>query len=255
MGKLDLFVIITFVFGLIIGSFLNVCIHRIPRGQSLVFTPSHCPACGYRLIPLDMIPVVSFLLLRGCCRNCGIKISWRYPLVELLTGFMFAICYTQIGLQISLFIALFFTAFMIVVAFIDLEHYIVPNKLVLLGLGAGAIFLLLIKDTSYTSPLWGLISGTGFLLLLALVSRGGLGGGDIKLAAVLGLFLGWPLAPLSVFLGCCLAGLTGIILICAKKKNSKDAIPFAPFLGVGGYITMLWGWDLIRWYLLFLKNG
>jgi leader peptidase (prepilin peptidase)/N-methyltransferase len=205
------------------------------------------------MTPLDLIPVVSFLLLRGRCRNCGAGISSRYMFVELLTGCLFTICYLKAGLQLYFVKHLFFTAFLVVVAFIDLEHYIVPNKLVLFGLGAGVVFYFISRDISYASALLGITAGSGFLLFLALVSRGGLGGGDIKLAAVTGLFLGWPLAPLSIFLGCCLAGLVGVFLILVKRKKRKDIMPLVPFLAVGSYVTMLWGWDLIRWYLRFLN--
>lgn len=253
MSSFDNFAVGTFILGLIIGSFLSVCIYRIPRGESVVFPPSHCPSCNYRLAPLDLIPLASFLLLRGRCRNCDVRISSRYMYVELLTGFLFTICYLKAGLQFGLVKYLIFTALLVVVAFIDLEHYIVPNKLVLFGLGAGAVFLFFSGDISYASALLGVAAGSGFLLLSALVSRGGLGGGDIKLAAVIGLFLGWPLAPLSIFLGCCLAGLVGLFLILTKKKKRKDIMPLVPFLAAGSCITMLWGWDLLGWYLKFLN--
>lgn len=254
MVPFDFRVFYVFLSGLLIGSFLNVCICRIPCGRSVLFPSSCCTSCSRRITPLDLIPVVSFVLLRGRCRNCGEKISRRYIYVELLTGLLFSVIYIYLGCESTFLKNIFLTSFMIIAAFIDLEHYIVPNKLILFGLGAGAVFLYIIKDPLYESAWWGAASGGGFLLLLMILSRGGLGSGDVKLAAVVGIFLGWPLALFTVFLSCCLAGLTGISLILMKKMRPKDIIPFVPFMAISSYIAMIWGRELISWYIVFLKR-
>ncbi|HOV79811.1 MAG TPA: prepilin peptidase [Bacillota bacterium] len=239
-----LYTLWVFVFGLVTGSFLNVCIYRIPRGVSLFLPASRCTACNSRLAPLDLIPAASYLILRGRCRNCGSFINIRYFIVEVLTGLLFAAGYARLGFQPVLIKTFFFISIMIVLSFIDLEHYMVPNGLVLTGLVAGAVFLLVCKDVDWKSAFLGAVSSTGFLFALTVISRGGVGGGDIKLAAVIGLFLGWPLGLLSVFIGCCLAGVAGIIMVLLKKMKLRDIMPFVPFLALGSGVTAVWGAEL-----------
>ncbi|MFZ5647962.1 MAG: prepilin peptidase [Bacillota bacterium] len=244
--------ILTAALGLAVGSFLNVCIYRIPAGKSIVTPPSHCPTCENRLRPPDLIPVISYLFLKGRCRYCKTPVSHRYPLVEALTAFLFLLVFLELGFETALFKHLFLTALMITIAFIDLDHYIIPNRLVLAGLIAGALFLPVTGDLSLLSALYGALSASGFLLILYIVSRGGMGMGDIKLAAVIGIFLGWPMALLAVFLACFLAGILGIVLIVTGIKKRKDPIPFGPFLAAGTFITSLWGPELASLYRDFL---
>lgn len=241
--------------GLAAGSFLNVCIYRIPRGESISFPPSHCPGCKKNIKPYDLIPVISYLILKGKCRHCGEKISNRYPVVELLTGVCFLVLFIKFGLSFTLAKYLFLSLILIAVTFIDLEHYIIPNELVIAGLIGGTVLHPLAGDLTLLSSLYGILSTTGFLLFIYIISpvifkQEGLGGGDIKLSLVMGLFLGWPLSLLAVFLACCLAGTVGIGLVAFKKKSGKDPIPFGPFLAMGTFIGFMWGKDLINWYLL-----
>lgn len=242
-------VLYAYLIGLLLGSFINVCIHRIPRGESIAFPPSRCPHCKARLRPTDLIPVVSFLLLKGRCRYCGGGINPRYPAVELLTALLFAIVYLKTGLSILLLKYLFFTVVLVIVTFIDLEYYIIPNKLVAFAFVAGILINIITRDLSLARMSVGIVSASSFFIILYAVSGGGMGGGDIKFAAVIGLFLGWPLALLASFLACFLAGIAGILLIVTKIKTRKDIIPFGPFLAAGTFITMLWGNQLIAWYL------
>ena len=224
-----------FSLGLIIGSFLNVCIYRLPRGESVVFTPSHCTNCGCRIGARDLVPLLSYLWLKGRCRSCGMLISPLYPFIELLTGLLFAAAYLHSGLTTLLLKQLFLIAILVVVSLIDLKYYIIPDRMIIFSLACGILLNLL-----------------AFLLAPALIYRGGMGGGDIKLAAVIGFFLGWPNGLLAVFLGCLLAALIGIVLVLTRLKGRKDAIPFGPYLAVGTMLAMFFGNKWLSWYLGFL---
>jgi leader peptidase (prepilin peptidase)/N-methyltransferase len=242
------FPLIIFGFGLIWGSFLNVCIYRVPRGESILFPHSYCPCCRKRLKILDLIPLLNYLWLRARCRYCGCSISPLQPIVELITGLLFAAAYLRFGISILLIKALFLISVSLVVSFIDLEHYIIPDKIIIFALSGGTAFVMFSYDPFPVSALVGFISGALFLLVLALISRGGMGGGDIKLAAVIGLCLGWPGGLFAVILGCLLAGLAGLALVLTKVKSRKDAIPFAPFLAAGTLLMVYSGSDILYWY-------
>lgn len=232
-----------------VGSFLNVCSYRLPRGMSVVFPPSHCPQCGQRLSPKELIPVLSYFWQRGRCRHCRGKISKRYPVSELVTAGLFTLLYFYFGLTPLLLKYLFLTSVLTVVAFTDLEAYLVPNGVLLVALLGGIVLNFWARDLTLFSALLGLALSFGFFAFLALVSRGGMGGGDAKLAGVIGFFLGWPLAAVAVFLACLFAGLLGIFLLSLKLKGRKDRLPFAPFLAAGALVTIVWGEALLAWYL------
>ena len=241
--------VILFLLGLCTGSFLNVVIYRLPRGESITFDRSHCPFCGKQLVWYDLIPVLSYLLLLGRCRSCHTRISIKYPIVELLTGIIFIVLFHHFGATLVFLKYLFLSALLVAVSFIDLEHYIIPNSLVITGLVGGVFLNLAARDVGVVSALIGIFVTSGFLLLIALVSKGGMGGGDIKLAAVTGLFLGWPLAPFGLFLGACVGGLVAIFLLLFRIKERKDPQPFGPFIAVGTFFAFLYGFDVINWYL------
>lgn len=240
--------LLIFIFGLVIGSFLNVCIYRLPLGQSIAYPPSHCGKCETDLKPFDLIPVITFLLLGGKCRYCSQKISCRYPFVELLTGILFVIIYLYIGFNLTLLPYLFFITLLIVISFIDIDHYRIPDKLIVFGIIIGMIFHILTPFVTYIDALIGFFIGSGILFLLAVLSKGGMGGGDIKLAALIGLFLGWKLTLLTLFLSSLLASLIGVSLILLGKKDRKDPIPFGPFLALGALIALLYGNVLLEFY-------
>ena len=240
------------VMGLIIGSFLNVCIYRLPRNISLsrpVF--SFCPQCGHRLYPKDLIPVISFIFLAGKCRYCKNIVSIRYVLVEVLTGFLFGLVYHYYQ-DITVFPVLLFVSALIALTFIDLEHKIIPDKLNYFTGAAGIILGLLTGYQSLISMALGFIVGFGLLLLVCVLSRGGMGGGDIKLAGVMGIYLGWQLTLLALFIGFLAGGLFGLYLLLAAKKSRKEMVPFGPFLALGSLIALLWGQGLLDWYFSFL---
>lgn len=244
--------VIVFVFGVLFGSFLNVCIYRIPAGLSVVYPPSRCGSCQKRLQPWDLIPVVSYLLLGGRCRYCQTPVSLRYPLVELLTGIIFVWCYTVLGLNILLPGALILSFFLILISFIDYDHQLILDKVLVWVAGAGLLVNLWTVQHSWLDMLGGSLLGGGLLLAIALASRGGMGGGDVKFAAALGIWLGVKLTLLSLFLSFFLGGVSGMFLLLFRLKKRKDAIPFGPYLAAGAFLTVLYGQNIIFWYIRLL---
>lgn len=243
--------VLVFVLGLLTGSFLNVCIYRLPRGESIVFPPSHCPACGRRLSIAELAPVFSWLWQRGCCRGCGAPVSWRYPAVELLTGLIFFLLYRQLGLTAGFVTSAAFFSGLIIITFIDLEHQLIPNRLVVALSGIAVLRQVLWPEVALPSAVWGALAGGGILLAVALLSRGGMGGGDVKLMLPLGFYFGLPGTLLLLLLAFVAGGLTGGLLMLLKIKGRKDAIPFGPFLALGALVTALAGPQIIAWYLIF----
>jgi leader peptidase (prepilin peptidase) / N-methyltransferase len=234
------------VFGGLIGSFLNVVIHRVPLGESLVSPASACPQCGSQIKPYDNVPVLSWLALRGRCRNCGAPISARYPAVELLTAAVFAGVVAARGADADLLAELPFVAVLIAVAGIDLEHHIIPNR-ILIPAAVWALAAAVIVDVSNLPEL--LLAGAGgflALLLAALAYPAGMGMGDVKLAGVMGLYLGLSVIPalLAAFLAGALVGL-GIIAVTGDRKRG---VPFGPFLALGGLVGVLAGPELVDLY-------
>lgn len=239
--------IFIFLFGLITGSFLNVVIVRVPEGKSFIFSRSQCPKCGNELQLADLIPVASFLLLKGKCRDCSQKISLRYPLVEMLTAAMFLLAFFKLGVSVKLLEAYIFICLSITVAFTDLIYLRIPNKIVIFGSIAAIPFI--VFSGSYIQALEGALIGGGFLFLLAILSRGNMGGGDIKLAAMQGLYIGFINIGLTLFFAFISAGVISIVLILLKIKNRKDAIPFGPFLALAGLLVYFFGSEIIQWYI------
>lgn len=236
--------------GLVLGSFLNVVVHRLPRGESLSSPGSRCPHCGHAVRPYDNVPVLSWVLLRGRCRDCAAPISVRYPLAEAGTGALFALVAAVLDTGLELWLGLGLVALLVPVALIDLDHRIIPN--VLLGVAAIAAVGLLIALDPGALPEH-LIAGAacgGFLLAAALARPGGMGMGDVKLAAVLGLFLGKSVVPaLGVAL---VAGtLVGLVIMgrLGASAGRKTAVPFGPFLAAGGVAGLLVGPAAMSWYL------
>ncbi|NLY44100.1 MAG: prepilin peptidase [Clostridiaceae bacterium] len=241
------------ILGLLIGSFLNVCIHRIPLNQTVVTEPSHCPVCGRRIKWYDLIPVVSYILLQGKCRFCKNKISIRYPLVELLNAAAYLLIYNTYGLSVQLLGMAFLVSALIVISFIDFAHSIIPDRIIVVLLIAGIIYSFFNNSITILEAVIGFFAASVPLLIIAVLSGGNMGGGDIKLMAVSGLFLGWKLILLSLILGSCIGSVIGIILIVLKKIKLKQRIPYGPFLSAGIFISIIYGQDFLRWYLNFYK--
>jgi leader peptidase (prepilin peptidase)/N-methyltransferase len=248
------FYFLTFVIGLLLGSFFNVCIYRIPREESIVFPASHCTNCSTKLKWKDLIPVFSFLVLGGRCRYCGEKISLKYPLVELATSLIYLILAVMFGMSSTFFIYAFLCSLLIIATVIDLEFQIIPNGLVIIGIVAGFIFSLLGLSVPLVDALIGMLVGGGIFLLVALLAqlilkREGIGGGDIKFMAMIGLFIGWRLTILSILLSIYSGGLIGGLLLLFGIKKRSDAIPYGPFIALGTFLSILYGNDLINWYV------
>ncbi len=243
--------------GLLIGSFLNVVIHRVPQRVSVVRPRSSCPECGAAISNRDNIPVLSWVLLRGRCRHCAHPIPVRYPLVEVATAVLFAVTAVRIGAEWELPAYLLFTAVLIAVTVIDLQHFIVPNRIVFPTLYVSVPLLALAALLAGEwSPLWtaliGALIGGVSLFVIHFVYPRGMGMGDVKLALVLGLYLGWlgiDHVVLGLFLGFLLGAVIGLGLIALRLRSRKDHVPFAPFLAAGAYLAVLFGEPLLRWYL------
>ena len=252
------FGILIFVFGIVIGSFLNVCIYRIPINKSIVVQGSACTACGARLNALDMVPLFSYLFLRGKCRHCGVKISALYPAVEALTGILYVLMYLKFGISYALLVNLALVSLLIVISFIDFKHMIIPDGLIIALLVVGAAQLAATIFTgmfgSWTSYVIGFFAGGLPFLLIALfcmyvLKKEAFGGGDIKLMGAAGLIIGWKLTIAAYLIGIITGAVVSIILLAAKRKTRKDEIPFGPSLCFGILASVLVGNELINWYM------
>ena len=239
--------------GLVFGSFLNVVIHRLPRRRSVVSPASHCPACAQPIGWRDNIPLVSYLLLRARCRHCGVRISARYPLVELATAAAFAATYLAFGWTPLLAVRLIFAAAMIALFAIDLEHQILPDKITLPGIVLGLVFALFLPPGIRSAAI-GLLVGGGFLWLVGemyyrFAGEEGMGGGDVKMLAMIGTFLGWPLTILTLVLSSVVGSAIGLGVIVLRRGSLKSALPFGTFLALSGIIASIWGEQILDWYL------
>jgi len=251
-----LLIIIFAILGLAVGSFLNVCIDRLPQNKSIAFPPSHCEACQHKLAAKDLIPVFSYLRLRGRCRYCQASVPRRLFWVELATGAVFALLSWHYGLNPALGIMAFYACLFIVVFVIDLEHGLILNKVVYPGMVVALLLALLPQPwltqwivTGIANAALGGAIGFALFLLIAIISRGGMGWGDVKLAALIGLATGFPLVFLSIIMGAILGGIMAVALVIAKKRKRRQTIPFGPFLAVAAMITLLWGSNIMSWYL------
>jgi leader peptidase (prepilin peptidase) / N-methyltransferase len=269
------------LFGLIIGSFLNVCIYRIPLGKSVVFPGSGCPQCGKPIRFYDNIPVLSYILLRGKCRNCGEPISIQYPFVELLSGFSFYFCGAVWGFAPATFVNSIFLAAVTVLIFTDFHHKILPNVLTLPGIIVGILLspfqmidyysdILSVRVASlpvfnnpsaalpWVGSVFGAIIGGGILLVVGigyekLRKRQGLGLGDVKMMAMVGAFLGWRLALLTIFAGSLIGTLIGISLMLFRNMSLQTKLAFGVFLGIGAAFSLFYGIPFLDWYLSLRK--
>ncbi|MGA9349657.1 MAG: prepilin peptidase [Anaerolineae bacterium] len=266
-------VLLYVLLGLAISSFLNVCIDRLPERESIVSPPSHCPACGRRLAPFDLIPLLSYVLLRGRCRYCGAPIPRRVLLVESTTGLLFVLLWYRYGFSLRqdfgepfgsaqdrlsraaqgeplwLLLATLYTCFFIVIFFIDLEHHLVPNRVIYPAIVVALLAIPFDPGHSAKGLLLGGLIGFALLFLIAFVYPAGMGMGDVKLATFVGLVVGFPSVFVALFLSFVAGGLVGGGLLLTGLKGRKDPIPFAPFLVAGGMIAMLYGKEIMDWYL------
>jgi leader peptidase (prepilin peptidase)/N-methyltransferase len=250
------FICIFALLGLAVGSFLNVCIDRLPRNESIVYPPSHCADCQHKLAARDLIPLFSYLRLRGRCRYCQASIPRRLFWVELATGVVFALLAWHYGLSPALGIMIFYACLFIVIFVIDLDHGLILNKVVYPSMVVALLLALLPQPwltqwivTGIANAALGGAIGFGIFLLIAIISRGGMGWGDVKLVALIGLATGFPLVFLSIIIGAILGGIVAVAMVIAKKRQRRQTIPFGPFLAVAAMITLLWGSNIMNWYL------
>lgn len=256
--------LIIIISGLLIGSFLNVCIYRIPQGESIVSPSSKCPSCATPIKFYDNIPLISYILLMGKCRYCKAKVSARYPFVEFLNAFLYAIVLNRFGIESPgvLLVYLLFTSILIVIFFIDLDHQIIPNSITYPGIPIAVILgSTILPDPffhagplGYKASLIGFIAGGGFFYLVATAGRlifkkDAMGGGDIKMMAMVGGLLGWKGVILTTFSGSLLGSIIGVTLIKFKGREWGSKIAFGPYLAIGALISLLWGEEILRWYL------
>ena len=249
-------IILFAILGLVVGSFLNVCIDRLPRNESIVLPPSHCEACQHKLSAKDLIPVFSYLRLRGRCRYCQASLPRRIFWVELATAVIFALLCWRYGLRPELGVMIFYACLFIVIFVIDLEHTLILNKIVyptmvvafLLALYPWPWFNDSIGMRLAYAALGGAI-GFAIFLLIAIISRGGMGWGDVKLAALIGLATGFPLVFLAIIMAAILGGIVAVALVVIRKKKRREMIPFGPFLALAAMVTLLWGPRILDWYL------
>jgi len=243
------------IVGAVVGSFLNVCIYRIPSGSSIVLPASHCTSCGYSLKFYDNIPIISYVILGGRCRNCHEKISPVYPTVELLTAVMSVLLFLRYGLSLHYLFAFLFTCSLIVITFIDFRHQIIPDVITLPGIPFFALAAIIFIDITIRDSLIGIVAGGGFLFLIAmgyqfLRKREGMGGGDIKLLAMIGGFLGWQSLWFTIMVASLIGAAAGITAMIWKGKDTKYAIPFGPFLSAAAVAYIFCGEAFMRWIFL-----
>jgi len=256
MEPLPVFAVFSLILGMVVGSFLNVCISRMPREESIVSPPSHCPCCGYQIKWYDNIPVLSFLLLKGRCRGCRCSISLQYPLVELLNGLLTLALFLKFGLTPQFLIYFLLCSSLVVVTFIDIEHQIIPDEISLGGIVIGFVCSFFLPEPGWLNSLLGILLGGGSLLAVAygyhfLTGNDGMGGGDIKLLAMFGAFLGWKSILFIIFCSSLVGSVIGISIMLIQKQDSKLAIPFGPYLVLGAMLYIFFGNQLIDWYLSF----
>lgn len=243
-----------FLLGAVTGSFLNVCIYRLPLDQSVITPRSRCMACGAPVAWFDNLPILSWFLLRGRCRSCGASYSIRYPLVELATALLSLFLFLRFGPSPSYLIYFVLAAALVVITFIDLDHQIIPDEISLPGIGIGFLASFFLPEPGWISSLLGAVIGWGSLALvfygyLWLTGREGMGGGDAKLLAMLGAFLGVKAVPFIIFSSSLVGTVAGLSIMALQRKGRHLAIPFGPYLAFGALLYIFYGPQLITWYL------
>lgn len=251
---MNIFIIILFfVYGIIFGSFFNVVGLRVPVRASIVHPPSHCPNCQHRLTVRDLVPVFSYIALRGACRKCQQRISPLYPVMELLTGSLFVFAYVTFGFQPELVVAIMFFSLFVIITVSDITYMLIPDRVLLFF----AVIFVGLRIWTPLTPWWdslvGAVVGFSLLLLIAVISKGGMGGGDIKLFFVIGLVLGTTNTLLTLFIAALLGAIVGLFVVKKKKSSTKTPIPFGPFIALGAIIVYVWGNQIVEWYIQMLN--
>ncbi len=252
-GQIPFVLLVAGLFGALIGSFLNVCIYRLPRQESIAWPGSHCPTCAHSIAWYDNLPIVSYLALTGRCRHCNARIPFRYPIVEILNAAGYIGILWIFGPSWSAVVYGFLYSALLVVAGTDLSHKIIPNVVTLPGIILGLVCATTVLPLGFVNSVLGIVVGGGILWLLAwaspyLFGKEGMGGGDIKLLAMIGAFLGWKPAVMTIMVGSLLGSLVGIALIVTQVIKREDYIPFGPFLVCGALVALFFGQSVLDWY-------
>lgn len=243
-----MYTVVVFIFGIVFGSFFNVVGLRVPKKQSIAYPPSHCPSCERQLTAIDLLPVLSYVLLRGKCRTCQAKVSPIYPSMELLTGILFALAYVHFGLTAEFFVALLFISMLVCITVSDIAYMLIPNKILLFFLPLLVVGRIFSPLTPWWDSLLGAVVGFGMLYIVALLSRGGMGGGDIKLFFVIGIVLGTVKTLLTLAFASAIGLVIGIIVLRMTKKGRKTPVPFGPSIALAAIILYFYGEHIITWY-------
>lgn len=246
------------VLGLVIGSFLNVCIYRLQKNESISKPRSHCPNCKHQLKVWENIPVISYLLLRGKCSNCNIRISLKYPLVEMLTALVFSIIYYYFDISVETFLLMMFFSIVIIITFIDIDVQLIPNNLLIFSILPLVTFVIVNHPNSYQSHIIGGILLTLIFFIIGYIGKliykvDSMGMGDVKYAGVIGLLLGWEKGILAFVIAFFSAAAIIVIMSMYKKLSRKQRIPFGPFLSIGCFVAFFWGAEIMNWYLGFYR--
>jgi len=250
--------VLIFLFGLCIGSFLNVCIYRIPESKSIVRPRSMCPNCGTLIRFYDNIPILSYLILKGKCRHCDASISFRYPVIEFLSGLFAVGVSLKYGITLEAAIYYVFVATLLVITFIDIDHRIIPDVITLPGIPIFFAASFAVPQITFVESLIGILVGGGSLFLVAwlyhlLTKKEGMGGGDIKLLGMMGAIIGWKGVLFTIFVASAIGTVSGLLIMLKTRKTMKLAVPFGPFLAIGGIVYILFGPLLISWYFNLLR--
>lgn len=242
-----------FIFGTVIGSFLNVCIFRIPNEQSIAFPPSHCGSCNHKLSAKDLIPILSWVFLKGKCRYCKAKVSIQYPLIEAITGCLFLALYLKFGLTVKLIKYIVLTALFIVIGIIDFKTQDVYDSTIIFGIVVAILFIIISyfvgEKVSLLSIILGSLIPAGIIAIFA--KFGAMGWGDVEIIFVSGLFLGFKLSMVNLFLSIVIGGAVACLLMIMKKKGGKDMMAFGPWIALSTYIVIIFGNEMLNWYLKF----
>lgn len=247
--------IFVFLYGIIIGSFLNVCIYRIPAGKSISYPPSHCGNCNTNLKVLDLFPILSYIFLGGKCRYCKAKISIQYPLIELLNGLLYLSLFLKFGMSFKLILLCIFISLILVIGIIDFKTQDIYDNTIYFGIVLGVIYIGLEKYMGGISPInyiLGAIAVSAILGLVVLITKA-MGFGDVELVFVIGLFLGLKNSLLMLFLSIVIGGIIGITLVITKIKSAKEHIAFGPYIAIAGYIALMFGDTILNWYMKFFS--
>lgn len=244
-----MYIILVAILGVVVGSFLNAVIYRLHAGVSFMSGRSYCPHCKHNLAARDLIPLVSFCLLKGKCRYCGKSISWQYPLVEATTALGFLLLYWKFGLSASLFVYLVYTCILMVIFVFDLRYYLILDRVSIPAILIAGVLSATVLHISVVNLFFGLLAGGGFFLLQFIVSRGKwIGGGDIRLGALMGVMLGWPHILVALIIAYFLGSVIGIGLVASRKKNWQSQVPFGTFLTLATFVTFMFGPAVIVYY-------